>query len=96
MKRDYLGLYSSYGLFINGQWCSATGGETRSVIDPTNEEVIGFIPVATRSDIEAAVKAADTAFSTWRHTSPWERSALLHRTAAIIRERLEQSAHLMS
>lgn len=96
MKRDNLGLYSGYGLFINGQWCSATGGETREVIDPTNEEVIGFIPVATRSDIDAAVNAAHTAFRTWRHTSPWERSALLHRTAAIIRERVEQSAHLMS
>ena len=92
MNRDDLGLYSGYGLFINGHWRAATGGETREVIDPTNEEVIGHIPVATRLDIEEAVNSADAAFRTWRHTSPWERSVLLHRTASIMRERIEENA----
>ena len=96
MNRDDLGLYSGYGLFINGHWRAATGGETREVSDPTNEEVIGHIPVATRLDIEEAVNAADAAFRTWRHTSPWERSVLLHRTASIMRERIEENALLMS
>jgi succinate-semialdehyde dehydrogenase/glutarate-semialdehyde dehydrogenase len=96
MNREDLGLYSGYGLFINGQWRGATGGQTREVIDPTNEEVIGHIPVANLADIEAAVNAAEAAFRTWRHTSPWERSVLLHRTASLIRERIEESAHLMS
>jgi hypothetical protein len=36
MKREDFGLYSAYGLFINGQWSSASGGEVREVIDPTN------------------------------------------------------------
>lgn len=96
MKRDDFGLYSGFGLFINGQWRGATGGEVREVIDPTNEEVIGCIPVATRADLDAAVDAADAAFRTWRHTSPWERAALLHRTASLIRERAEANARLMS
>jgi succinate-semialdehyde dehydrogenase / glutarate-semialdehyde dehydrogenase len=96
MKREDFGLYSDYGLFINGQWRGATGGAVREVIDPTNEEVIGFIPVATRADLDAAVNAADTAFSIWRHTSPWDRSILLHRAAMLIRERNEAIARMMS
>ena len=96
MKRDDLGLYSGYGLFINGHWCSATSGEVREVIDPTNEEVIGWIPVASREDLDAAVDAAQAAFRVWRQTSPWERATLLHRTAALIRERNEAIARLMS
>lgn len=96
MKREDFGLYSGYGLFINGQWRSAASGEVREVIDPTNEEVIGWIPAATRADLDAAVDAADAAFRVWRHTSPWERAALLHRTAALIRERNEAIARMMS
>jgi len=96
MKRDDIGLYSGFGLFINGQWRDATGGEVREVIDPTNEEVIGFIPVATLVDIEEAVDAAAVAFRAWRNTSPWERSTLLQRTATLIRERNEENARLMS
>ena len=96
MKRDDLGLYSGYGLFINGHWRSATGGEVREVIDPTNEEVIGWIPVASREDLDAAVDAAEAAFRVWRQTSPWERAGVLHRTAALIRERNEAIARLMS
>ena len=96
MKRDDFGLYSGYGLFINGHWRSAASGEVREVIDPTNEEVIGWIPVATRADLDAAVDAAEAAFHVWRHTSPWERAALLHRTATLIRERNEAIARLMS
>lgn len=96
MKREEFGLYSQYGLFIQGQWRSATGGEVREVIDPTNEEVIGHIPVAARTDLDAAVNAAHAAFGSWRHASPWERSSLLHRTAALIRERADDIARLMS
>lgn len=96
MKREDFGLYSAYGLFINGQWRSASGGEVREVIDPTNEEVIGRIPVAARADLDAAVDAAHNAFSTWRRTSPWERSNLLHRTAALVRERADDMARMMS
>jgi succinate-semialdehyde dehydrogenase / glutarate-semialdehyde dehydrogenase len=96
MKRDDFGLYNGYGLFINGKWRGAADGEVREVIDPTNEEVIGCIPVATRADLEAAVDAAEAAFQIWKQTSPWERSVLMHRTAKLIRERSEDIARLMS
>ena len=31
MKRDDFGLYSGFGLFINGQWRGATGGEVMTL-----------------------------------------------------------------
>lgn len=96
MKREDLGLYSAYGLFINGQWRAATGGALREVIDPTNEEVIGHIPVAVRADLDLAVDAAHDAFRSWRNTSPWDRASLMHRTARLIRERADENARLMS
>lgn len=96
MKRDELGLYQGLGLCIDGRWRGAADGGVREVLDPASEEVIGWLPVATAADLEEALAAAQRAFGTWRQVSPWERSAVLHRAAARIRERTEAIARMMS
>lgn len=96
MKRDDPGLYRAWGLYLDGAWRAAADGAVREVLDPTSEEVIGWIPVATREDLAAAVDAAQRAFGAWRQTSPWERAAVLHRTASLVRERAADIARVMS
>lgn len=96
MSNDSLGLYREYGLYIEGQWRAASDGAVRDVIDPTNEEVIGHIPAATQADLDAALASAKQGLAQWRKTSPWERAALLHRTADLMRSRSDASARLMS
>lgn len=96
MKRDDFGLYRDLGFYIAGQWRGAADGAVREVIDPSSEEVVGWIPVATAEDLDAALAAAQAAFGTWRHTSPWDRAALLRRAAALVRERVERIATVMS
>lgn len=96
MKRDDLGLYQAYGLHIGGQWRAAADAAVREVIDPSNEEIIGWIPVATAGDLDTALAAAQSAFASWRRTSPWERASLLRRTAQLVRERTPAIAELMS
>ncbi|MEF7613187.1 NAD-dependent succinate-semialdehyde dehydrogenase [Aquincola sp. MAHUQ-54] len=96
MKRDDFGLYRPYGLHIAGQWRPAQDGAVREVIDPASEEVIGWIPAAGAADLDAALAAAQAAFQAWRRTSPWERAALLRRTAQLVRERTPAIAELMS
>lgn len=96
MKRENFGLYRDYGLFINGQWQPASEGGVREVIDPANEEVIGWLPAAGKDDLDAALSGAQQGFAIWRRTSPWERAAVLRRTADLIRSRVEAMAQLMS
>ena len=48
------------------------------------------------ADAHAAAAAAHMAFLKWRRTSFAERSAVIHRTAAILRARKEELAHLMT
>ena len=96
MKRDDFGLYADYGLYIDGQWCAASDGGAREVIDPTNEEVLGWLPVATAADLDAALAAAQRGLAAWRQTSPWQRAAVLRRAAELVRERNEAIARLMS
>lgn len=96
MKREDFGLYREWGLYIDGQWSQARDGKAREVIDPSNEEIVGFIPVAGQEDLDAALAAAQKGLLQWRKTSPWERAAVLRKTAQLIRERSDENARLMS
>jgi succinate-semialdehyde dehydrogenase/glutarate-semialdehyde dehydrogenase len=96
MKRDDFGLYRGYGLYIDGQWRPAGDGGVREVIDPTNVEVVGWIPAATAADLDAALAAAKAGFALWKKTSPWERAAVLRRSAELVRARVDAIATLMS
>ena len=86
MKRDDFGLYRDYGLYIDGRWRPATDGAVREVLDPANEEVLGWIPAAGKDDLDAALACAQRGLALWRRTSPWERAAILNRSAELIRE----------
>lgn len=96
MKREQLGLYADYGLYIDGVWRAATGGGVREVLDPATETAVGVIPVARQEDLDAALDAARRAFRSWAATSPWERSAILRGAAGHLRARAAQIAVLMS
>jgi betaine-aldehyde dehydrogenase len=58
-------------------------------VDPSTEEVYAIAPVATANEIDAAFAAAETAFATWRKTTPSERQRALLRIADAIEERAE-------
>lgn len=89
-------MYESYGLYFDGAWRPASDGGVKEVIDPTNEEVVGTIPSATVEDLDAALASAERGFERWRRVQPWERGALIRRTADIIRERVDDIARIMS
>ncbi len=96
MKREDFGLYREWGLFIDGAWRPAIDGGVREVIDPATEEILGWIPVATQADLDAALASAQRGFEAWRRTSPWDRAAVLRKAADLIRAREPEIGRLMS
>lgn len=89
-------MYHDINLYIRGEWRPASDNGTKPVTDPTTEEAIGTISVATEKDVDDALAAAQAGFQVWKRTGTWERSAKLRRTADLIRERVDQIAQLMS
>lgn len=67
--------------FIGGRWMDPDGGERASITNPATGTVIAEAAVSSRSDVEAAVRAAEIAWHTWRETTPRERSEMLFRLA---------------
>ncbi|WP_212526064.1 NAD-dependent succinate-semialdehyde dehydrogenase [Actibacterium sp. MT2.3-13A] len=89
-------MYNDLNLYIRGDWRPASDNATKSVTDPSTEEVIGNIAVATEADIEEALSAAKEGFKVWKRTGTWERAAKIRRVAELIRSRTEEIATLMS
>lgn len=85
-------MYENLALYIDGRFIGASERECQDVIDPATCKVIGRLPHATRADLDCALQAAQTAFRSWRKTSPLERSRILRRVAELTRERCEDIA----
>ena len=70
---------------INGEWREATNGGTWNVLNPANETVVATVPFGTAADCDLAIEAAHQAFDDWSRKTPYERAAVLGKTATLIR-----------
>ncbi len=80
-------MYPELLLYIDGRFHGLAGRESQEVRDPATLKPLGRLPWATDEDIGRALDAAHAAFQSWRHVSPLERSDVLRRVAALVRER---------
>jgi succinate-semialdehyde dehydrogenase / glutarate-semialdehyde dehydrogenase len=85
--------YPELKLLINGEWISRPG---QPVINPADETTIGTVPHATTADLAAAVAAAEQGFKVWRNTSPAKRAEIILKAVAIMRQRVEEMAVVMT
>ena len=83
-------------LYINGNWVEPSGEGSIEVINPTNEEVIGSVPVSSDSDANSAVEAARSAFTDWSTSEVSERVEFLNRISGLIKDRSENLAETIT
>ena len=88
--------YPSTQLFIDGQWCDAADGRSLAVVNPANGQEIGRVAHAGQADLDRALAAAEKGFATWRVMSAYDRSRIMRAAAALMRERVEAIATMMS
>jgi succinate-semialdehyde dehydrogenase / glutarate-semialdehyde dehydrogenase len=88
--------YPNVQLFIDGKWRPAASGRTIPVLNPANEENVGTVAHADKSDLDEAVAAAEKGFKVWRAISSYERSKVMRKAADLMRERAEMIATLMT
>ena len=88
--------YPSTQLLIDGQWCDAADGRTLAVTNPASGAEIGRVAHAGRADLDRALLAANKGFATWRNTPAIERAKLMRSAAALLRERADAVARMMS
>ena len=77
---------------INGAWVEATNGGTWDVLNPATEAVVHTVPYGTAADCDLAIAAAHAAFKDWSRATPYERGAVLDKTATLIRGEVDALA----
>ncbi len=84
-----------YGIFIQGRWKKSEGKrfETR---DPATGEVLATFPLSTKTDVNAAVRAAKGAFERWRKTPAPRRGEFLLEAARIFKRKKEELARVVT
>ncbi|MFF0736494.1 aldehyde dehydrogenase family protein [Streptomyces chartreusis] len=84
------------GMYIDGAWRPATGGDVIEVVNPADEQVIGQVPAGTAADVDTAVRAARAAFPGWAATPPAERAARLAALRDALQARGEEIAETVT
>jgi 1-pyrroline dehydrogenase len=93
---DVLDAVKTYQQFIGGQFVDAASGETLDIENPANGQVIARVPASAKEDVDRAVNAAETAFQTWRKTTPQDRSLILLKIADSLEAAADELGRLES
>jgi acyl-CoA reductase-like NAD-dependent aldehyde dehydrogenase len=83
-----------YTLLIGGE--AVATSQNAPVANPSNGEVVGYMPLGTEADLDQAVAAAGKAFKTWSHVSDEERAKACRAVAEKISEHAEELAQILT
>lgn len=82
--------------YINGQWVSARSGQSFTVSNPANGELLASVPNMNGDDTQRAIEAAEAAWPAWRSTPAKERATILRKWFNLLLDNQEDLARLMT
>lgn len=81
--------------YIGGRWVPSQG-ETQPVINPATGETVSHVPLSTPDEVDAAVRAAQEAFTAWRFVPPIDRGRYMFRLRDLLVEHRDELARLVT
>ena len=78
--------------YVGGDWVASKSSAFLDVHDPALGTSIAKVPVSTRDEVDAAVRAAQDAFRAWREVPPPERVQPLFRLRRLLEEQRDEIA----
>ena len=83
-------------LLINGEFVESSTSSYIDVTNPANNQVIAKAPCATEQEMEQAIASAEAAFETWKNVPVTERSRVMMRYQALLKEHQEDIAKILA
>ena len=88
--------YPDTRLLIDNEWQDAQSGKRMDVRNPATGAVMAQVAHAGTVDLDRALAAAQRGFEVWRDTPAIERAKTMRRAAALVRERADRIAQLLT
>ena len=82
--------------FIGGKWVESTSSKVDAVPNPATEEILAYVPISNRADLDQAVEAAKEAFQSWKKTAVPRRARILFKYQQLLVEHWEDLARLIT
>jgi succinate-semialdehyde dehydrogenase/glutarate-semialdehyde dehydrogenase len=82
--------------FVGGQWVSAADGRTFAVTDPFDGSLIANVPSLSRSEVAAAIDAAEVAQKLWAKRTAKERAKVLNAWFQLILDNADDLALILT
>jgi len=85
-------------MWIGGEWCASSTGETSDVLNPATGDLIATVPRASTEDVERCVTSSRAAFENpdWKAMDPAQRGRILNKMAAVTYAKAKELAVLES
>lgn len=81
---------------IGGKWVTSVDASELPVLDPATGETLGSVPRCGATETRQAIDAAAAAFPSWSAWTAAERAAPLHRLAALMLEKQDDLARILT
>ncbi|WP_280493848.1 CoA-acylating methylmalonate-semialdehyde dehydrogenase [Nocardia farcinica] len=82
--------------FIGGQHVAGTSGKFGDVYDPNIGQVQARVPLASKSEVEAAIANAEAAQQEWAAVNPQKRARVMMKFLALVQDEMDSLAALLS
>jgi malonate-semialdehyde dehydrogenase (acetylating) / methylmalonate-semialdehyde dehydrogenase len=82
--------------FVGGQDVAGKSGRFGDVFNPATGEVQAKVALASKAEVDAAVKVALDAFPKWSNTPPLIRARVMFRFKQLIEENMDAFAHIVT
>ncbi|MFJ7977698.1 CoA-acylating methylmalonate-semialdehyde dehydrogenase [Peribacillus sp. NPDC096379] len=82
--------------YINGEWVEAKTNQYQTVPNPATGEELAQVPISSKEDVEAAVKAAKEAFKMWSKIPVPKRARILFKYQQLLVDNWEDLAKLIT
>lgn len=82
--------------YVNGEWIDAKTDQYQVVPNPVTGEVLAQVPISTKEDVDAGVKAAKEAFKTWSKAPVPKRARILFKYQQLLVDKWDELARLIT
>ncbi|MDQ0192329.1 CoA-acylating methylmalonate-semialdehyde dehydrogenase [Paenibacillus wynnii] len=82
--------------YVNGDWVESSSGRDEEVINPATGEVIAYVPISGREELDAAVEAASAAFQSWKKVAVPRRARYFFQYQQLLVEHWNELAELIT
>src|SRR5690606_34257942 len=80
--------------YIDGGWEASASEDSLTLVNPSTEEAIGWLPGGSADDVDRAVRAAERASSLWSSEPLETRLAILEAAADILASSVSELAQI--